>query len=191
MTNRGNYQSYTDKELFVLFNKKNDSAAYTELFNRYWKRLLFVAVQKLEAEDEAEEIVQEVFIRLWNRRGKIELKNSFHTYIAASVKYEILSRIATRQKELKQRIQSDKQSLQASNTTEEWLNFDQTREAIEKAIEQLPEKCQMVFNLSRNEGYTQKQIAEELNISTKTVESHMSKALRFIKLSIQNFLLTF
>lgn len=187
----GNYQSYTDKKLFLLFNYKNDSAAYTELFNRYWKRLLFVAAQKLGAEDEAEEIVQEVFIRLWNRRGKIELQNSFHTYIASCVKYEILTRIATRQKELKLRTQSEKQLLQAANTTEEWLNFDQTREAIEQAIDRLPAKCQMVFNLSRNEGYTQKQIAEELNISTKTVESHMSKALRFIKLSIQNFLLIF
>ncbi|RKD90833.1 RNA polymerase sigma factor [Mangrovibacterium diazotrophicum] len=190
MVIRRNYEHDTDKVLFDLFNKKDDSEAYTELFNRYWEKLIFIAVQRLESEEEAEEIVQEVFIRLWERRGKIELKNSFHTYIASCIKYEIYSKLASKQKELHLNLESAALFASSGNTTEEWLNFHQVRQAIEESVKTLPEKCQLVFNLSRNEGYSQKQIASELNISTKTVESHISKALRTIKLSIQNFLFT-
>ena len=69
-------------------------SAFTELYNRYWNRLLIQALYKLSIEQEAEEVIQDVFMNLWRRRANLKIKNTFHTYIAASVKYEILAHLS-------------------------------------------------------------------------------------------------
>ncbi|HAK28549.1 MAG TPA: RNA polymerase sigma-70 factor, partial [Sphingobacterium sp.] len=76
------------------------------------------------------------------------------------------------------------------NSTEDWLQFEELRVRLDQLVSELPEKCQLVFKLSREEGLTYKQIAEHMNISVKTVETQLSRALKKIRAGIQRFLIT-
>jgi RNA polymerase sigma-70 factor (ECF subfamily) len=180
-----NIQSHNEETLLKLIKQGNDQA-FTELYNRYWQKMLTIAFIKLQNTDDAKEVVQEVFIDIWNRRSHLNIRNSFYTYIATAVKYKVFTKIANRQKELQKR-----QGLSIddkSHITEEWLSFEQLKSDLEKAIVELPEKCRLVFRLSREEGLTGKEIAEKLNLSPKTVETHISKALHHLRSSLRIFM---
>lgn len=182
------YASYDDVELIRCLKTNNNRVAFEELYNRYWKKLLVQALIKLRSEVEAEEVVQDVFIDLWERRENIEIRKTFHTYIASCVKYQILARLARQRKyavfeqELRLAIAEE------VSLTENWMDYETTRRQIEQTVLGLPEKCQLVFRLSREEDRSQKEIAEALGISVKTVEAHISKALKVIRSSVQQFL---
>jgi RNA polymerase sigma-70 factor (family 1) len=178
---------YTDEELIQRMSR-DDERAFRLLYERYWDKLLVHAYLKLGSNGEAEEIVQDAFVGLWRRRGSLQLKNSFYTYISSVVKYEILRRLASR----KAKTDFEKDAIhlyrEEDDSTIQWLNYEDLREQIESTIRSLPEKCRIVFRLSREEGLTERQIAHTLHISPKTVEAHKSKALRVLRTSLAQFL---
>jgi len=178
-----NYQAYSDIDLFQLVSK-DDERAYRTLYDRYWNKLLVHAMLKLRVEEEVEEILQDIFLNLWRRRKTIQIKNTFHTYIASIVKYEILHHLA-RQK-AKNTLEGNVSALYTleDNTTQDWLDFEDLRDQIEASVCSLPEKCQLVFRLSREQGFTEKEIAGALHISLKTVEAHIGKALKKLRSSL-------
>lgn len=184
------YHSYDDAELFLLVKKDNDKA-FRVLYERYWKKLLVQAHLKLQSAQEAEEIVQTIFINLWRRRHAIQLKYSFHTYVAAMLKYEILRQLAINKKEKQYKADVPWLYVAEDNSTSQWLDYEQCRDEIEKEVRLLPEKCQLVFRLSREAGLTEKQIAESLNIAPKTVQAHMGKALKQLRTSLQQLFYLF
>lgn len=184
------YHSYDDAELFLLVKKDNDKA-FRVLYERYWKKLLVQAHLKLQSAQEAEEIVQTIFINLWRRRHAIQLKYSFHTYVAAMLKYEILRQLAINKKEKQYKADVPWLYVAEDNSTRQWLDYEQCRDEIEKEVRLLPEKCQLVFRLSREAGLTEKQIAESLNIAPKTVQAHMGKALKQLRTSLQQLFYLF
>lgn len=178
------YYLYDDENLLSLL-KQDDELAYTELYNRYWERMVTFAYLKLQSGADAKEVVQDVFLDMWNRRSNLQTPGNFHAYIAGSVKYKIFTLLAKRKKEL-----SNYQKLQtrlASRSTEEWLSYDQLREDLEKAVLQLPEKCRLVFKLSRESGLSTSEIASRLQISPKTVENHLTKALFRLRKALRLF----
>ncbi len=182
-----NYSLYNDCELLA-FIRENDEQAFHALYERYWKKILVQALLKLEVQEEAEEMVQTVFMNLWHRRQKIELKHSFATYIAAITKYEILAQLARRKKEDELKKKLSLVCNASDLSTNHWLDYEQLRSELERNVKTLPEKCRLVFQLSRDKGLTEKQIAHTLQISPKTVEAHMGKALRLLRTSLQHFL---
>ncbi|MEL7586458.1 MAG: RNA polymerase sigma-70 factor [Prolixibacteraceae bacterium] len=184
----GKYASYDDVELVRCLKSKDDRAAFEELYNRYWKKLLVQALIKLRSEVEAEEVLQDVFVDLWERRESIEIRKTFHTYMASCVKYQILARLARQRKYAIFEQESRLAVADGVNLTENWMDYETTRRQIEETVLSLPEKCQLVFRLSREEGQSQKEIAEALGISVKTVETHIGKALKVIRSSVQQFL---
>ena len=143
------------------------------------------AYLKLQSTEEAEEIVQKIFINLWRRRQTIQIKYSFHTYVASMLKYEILHRLARINKEKQQQARAPWLHVVADNSTCQWLDYEQLRDEIEKEIQLLPEKCQLVFRLSREAGLSEKQIAESLKIAPKTVQAHLGKALKQLRTALQ------
>jgi RNA polymerase sigma factor (sigma-70 family) len=130
--------------------------------------------------------VQDAFINLWKRRHTVQLRNSFHTYIASVVKYEVMSKLAQRRK---QPVYLDDIAIAPTqdHSTQQWLDFDELHIQMEQTIHTLPDKCQLVFRLSREEGFTARQISETLQISPKTVEAHISKALKILRVSLSSF----
>lgn len=179
--------SYSDPELVAQLKSEDQAtAAFTELYNRYWKRLLTQALYKLGSEEAAEEVLQDVFMNLWRRRQTLQIRHSFHTYIASSVKYEILSRLSKQKAKIEFEQRAQKLYAVRSNDTEQQLDYELTRQQLEETVKTLPEKCQLVYRLSREAGMSEKQIAEELKIAPKTVEAHITKALKTIRGSLQS-----
>lgn len=174
------YKDETDEELFALL-KNNSEKAFDILFKRYWDKLLQTAYIKLQSQEEAEEVVQQVFMDIWNNRLQTELRFTFRTYISAALKYIIFARLAQRKKNIQMPFEQDESEEFVDDSTQQWLNFNDVRNKLEILISQLPEKCEMVFRLSREEGLSNKEIADKLNISTKTVETHITKAIKSIK----------
>lgn len=160
--------------------KQGDEIALTLLYNRYWDKLLAVACHRLNDPEAAEEIVQDVFISLWHRRQQLDIKFTLHTYLSVAVKYKIINEM-DKQHRLRSKEQSILKMVQTEPSAEEYIFERELWERIEANVKQLPEKCQIVFRMSREEGLTNKQIASTLGVAEKTVEAHMSKALREIK----------
>lgn len=170
-------------EVLISMLKDGDLSAVAELYDRYWKILLAKAFDRLKSRQDAEEIVQELFIKIWRRRERIELQFSFKTYIFAALRYEILHHIA------KQQYRKDDISIDNAGYLELWaqeeefhsLEMKELQQQINLIVDSLPEKCRIIFQMSRNEGMSAKKIAEELSLSPRTVETQIGKAIKVLK----------
>jgi RNA polymerase sigma-70 factor (family 1) len=173
--------SLPDNEL-VLLLKEGSEPALTALYLRYWDKLLSVAINRLDDPQEAEECVQDVFFRLWQRREELQLSHNLATYLAVAVKYRVINAM-DKQYRLRNRMERSYSNLARHQvfSAEDYLLEKELQEQITASINKLPEKCRIVFKLSREQGLTHKQIAEELDIAEKTVEAHISKAIKDIR----------
>lgn len=180
--------SLSDNELIELLRDESRQA-FSEIYSRYWKKLFVVAANKSGSAEEAEEIVQDIFISLWNRRQSIEITTSLNAYLAVSVKYRVIKLLARRSQENKYTNHSLSFASEAVNSTEDWLEFEELRSRLEVLVANLPEKCRMVYKSSREDGLSQKQIAEAYGISEKTVEAHIGKALKALRTGLGLILL--
>jgi len=179
-------EEHSDEILFEQLRKDNQGA-FKILYNRYWDKLLQVACTKLKVQEESEEVVQEVFLSIWSNRHKTVLNYSFRTYISAALKYSIYAKIATRSKHENVEIGEEVENQLIDHSTEQHLAFSEIIIQIETLVAQLPEKCQMVFRLSREQGLSTKEISSALDISEKTVEGHITKAVKHIKGNLNGF----
>ena len=177
--------SYTDQELLQLLQQSDDEA-FTTIYLRYWDKLIAVAMHRLGNLEEAREIVQEVFCNLWRRRDDLEITHSLNTYLAAAIKYEIFKRFAVKSRHRRLEQQALKNWQEAADDTLDQLNAHELQSELYTLVKALPEKCRLVFQLSRDKGYTQKQIASELGIAEKTVEAHLSAALRKLRVGLSH-----
>lgn len=173
------YSGHTDEQLVRLL-QNSDEAAFTELYDRYWEKMLIRANMQLQSPEDAEEIVQDIFIRLWRRRESIDIRHTFHTYIASILKYECYHLLAEK-KARKLVTQYGDLPEKMDHSTEQWLDYESLRAELERTVQQLPEKCRIVFRLSREQGLTEKQIAENLQLSPKTIQTQMYRALKKLK----------
>lgn len=173
----------TDSELTDLL-KTDGYTAFSEIYNRYWDKLFVVANNRLQDRQEAEEAVQHIFVALWNRRAKLELTYSMATYLSVAVKYQVFTRIAKKKREKTYAQTLQLQVALGAETTSDWLSEKELKWKIEQCVQALPAKCKIVFQLSRKEHMTNAQIAAQLNISEKTVEGHVTKALNSLRNSL-------
>jgi RNA polymerase sigma-70 factor (family 1) len=176
------WSSYSDQELVQML-RDGSHPAFTELYDRYWEQMLAIAFAKLRSTTEAKEVVQTVFIQLWKRREQLHINYSFATYLSAAVRYQVINNLQAQYKSRHSDIEATDELL----TDKDWLDNFEIREYLERSISQLPEKCQLVFRLSKQLGLSQKEVADQLNISEKTVEAHLSAARRSLRLSLRQF----
>jgi RNA polymerase sigma-70 factor, ECF subfamily len=173
------------KEIFEKI-KSGDERSFEQLFLNYFKPLCSYAFRFTNETEAAEEIVQDFFVRLWEKRMAIEIDSSLNNYMFRSVKNHCLNLI--QHNKIKNRY--SEKIKEASNPTIEPSQFfiePELIEKIEKAISLLPEKRREVFRLSREEGLKYKEIAEKLNISVKTVEAQMGFALKFLREQLNDY----
>ncbi len=181
------YQLYDDKLLLEMISK-NDELAFTEMYNRFWKKIFAVAYNRLQEVETAEDIVHDVFASLWANRHTIEI-DALENYMATAAKYMVFAKLKK-----KERLRTYSATLQApviEMTIENTLHYQRILEMVKKEVEKLPEKCRLIFKCSRNEGKSVKQIAQELHLSPKTVENQLNKALKQLKLVARPFLSLF
>ncbi|RAJ08261.1 RNA polymerase sigma-70 factor (ECF subfamily) [Chitinophaga skermanii] len=174
-------KQYTDRELLGLL-QAGDHHAFSELYRRYWDKLFYIAAKKLQENEEAESIVQDVFVDLWQRREQLNIE-TLEGYLVVAVKYRMINYLAKQDRAKHYRQHLAQQVSLTDSYTEEWISFEDLREWLKKMVSGLPEKCRMAYQL-REEGYSQKEIAEHMQISEKTVETHITRALKTIRTSI-------
>ena len=172
-----------DKTLIVQL-KNNNVEAFDRLFEKYSDKLYNFSFSILKNEEDAKEIVQEVFFRLWNERKKIDADKSLKSLLF-TITYRII--IDYFRKQLKER--DFRKSLPKyffDNYCEQknHIDCDTLKKEINKAVEGLPAKRQAIYRLSREKGLSHKKIAARLDIEEKTVENHINLALKYIKTSI-------
>ena len=177
--------AYHDNQLLLLL-KSDDEAAFTEIYHRYWQKLFIVAMHRLANAEEAREIVQDIFCNLWKRRQSLQLDHSLNTYLSTAVKYEVINRLARHHRQQRLHNQLSKEWLEASKDTENQLQFNELQDQLAALVRTLPEKCRIIFQLSREKGYSQKKIASELGIAEKTVEAHLANALRKLRVGLSH-----
>jgi RNA polymerase sigma-70 factor (ECF subfamily) len=173
----------SDGELLDLL-KSGDHAAFTLIYNRYWDKLYAVAYNRLADEHEAEEAVQNIFLDLWKRKETLELTHRLATYLSVAIKYHVFTRLAQLRREKLRTEQLKIGAVEGVETTAEWLSERELKKRLGECVNNLPEKCRIVFLLSREQHLSNKQIGEELGISEKTVEGHITKALTTLKGSL-------
>lgn len=173
------YERLKDNELTALL-KQGDENAFQLIYNRYWSRMYAAASKRLNDPAEAEELVQDIFLGLWRRRETFELRAGFDQYLGVAVKFEVITRRAKRVKEqaaigeLAARAQTHDRATAQMEMTELWKQLEQT-------VNSLPPKCKLVFKLSRQHHYSNKETAAVLNISEKAVEKHITTALKVLR----------
>ncbi|WP_205508867.1 RNA polymerase sigma factor [Longitalea arenae] len=180
------YCTYTDEALIELL-RKNDHKAFAELYERYWDKLFFLAGKKLDDLYEAEHIVQDIFLDLWNRRTELDIHESLGGYLVVAVKYRIINAQAKRYKQSVRQKENAGSLPQHDNSTEHWLTLRELQDSLHHQLARLPEKCALAFSL-RDDGLSYKQIAAEMNISEKTVEMHISRAFKALRTSLGSFI---
>lgn len=182
------YQSYNNSILLDLLSK-DDEFAFTELYERYWKKLFAIAYKRLSETQSAEDIVHDVFASLWTNRKKNQIE-SLENYLATATKYMVLAKIKMKARE-RNYLNVFPQTPVFELPVEASLHYKRLLEIIKTEVENLPEKCRLIFNYSRNEGMPVRQIAEKLHLSPKTVENQLNKALKHLKLATRIFLNSF
>lgn len=186
--NMSKYAVFSDHELLVM-TAADDQDAYAELFDRYWEKMLSVAYSKIRDKDEAEEIVQDIFVSIWCRRQKLSSITSVGHYLAVAVKYQVIKVLARQNLQKKYIEHRIRLVNELTPQTPDWIEFEELKARLGKLVADLPEVSRIVYTLSREEGYTQKQIAEELNITEKAVENRLRRALKSIRSGLDHLLL--
>lgn len=175
------YNQLADQELIVFLNK-GDQLAFAQIYDRYKFILHAHAVNKLRDREEARDIIQEVFTYLWSKHDSIKISGSLSGYLYGAVRHAILNKI-TRNQVQEKYLDSLKEFSAVGNVlTDHRIRENQLREQIEREISMLPPKMRAVFQLSRNERLSHREIAWKLEISEQTVSKQITNALRILKL---------
>ncbi|RLD19202.1 MAG: RNA polymerase sigma-70 factor [Bacteroidetes bacterium] len=178
-----------DNELWQRI-KRDDNDALKTLFYSHFKTLAAIGQRISGDPDEGKDIAQKVFIQLWEKRDTIHIEGDIRSY---------LKRMAINEALAQKRTVLRKQELQTNIEVANYVNPDgeeqviagELQESVDRAVEALPEKCGEVFKLSRYEDLSYKEIGETLNISVKTVESHMGRALRQLREALKTYMSIF
>lgn len=174
------YLAQTDVELIASL-REDDSQAFAEIYQRYWQKLLAIAYHHSKDKIIAEEIVQEVFIGLWNRRNELHI-DKLSAYLATAVKLSVFKQYV-RQKRRNQ-IKEETADPLLTSWDEEKIYSRFLQQHINGIVDVLPEKCRLVFRLSREEGLSIPEVAQRMGIAEKTAEAHLTKALKVLKLRL-------
>lgn len=166
--------------------RHDDKIAFKAIYDRYNKKIYFYSLKYLGNSSEAEELVQSVFINVWENRGSLDPDNSIKNYIyksAVNYIYNYLKKKAIRARFIESQIGKGET---LSNLTYEEVFFHDLEKSINSIVGSLPSQQQKIFELSRYEGLTNKEIAGKLDISVRTVENQMYRALKIIRDSLKN-----
>ncbi|PTS97111.1 RNA polymerase subunit sigma-70 [Pedobacter sp. HMWF019] len=180
------YRKLSDNELIILFREGNE-LAYIEIYNRYVVSLTDFAESKLYSFEDARDLIQDLFTSLWTERDTIQINEHLKAYLFAAVRYQVINKI---RKNIVRRDYAEKlKSLSpAYCSLDEELNARELDTTIRKRLSQLPEKTKSIYQRSREQNKTIKEIAEEFKVSDQTVKNQISIALKHLRESLSMFL---
>ncbi|MCG8308077.1 MAG: RNA polymerase sigma-70 factor [Cytophagales bacterium] len=175
------------KKLIREFAVSDNERSFEAFFNHYYPRLFRFALFILNSELLAEEAVSDIFLKVWKSRSRLPDIDNIDYYLFTSVRNQSLSYLKQRNIEKLQVIEFDDFSLIHKIHPESELLDRELIEKVNAAVEKLPPKCQLIFRLSRDEGFKYEEIAEILELSKSTVKNQMTKALKKIKEELSSY----
>lgn len=175
-----------DEQVLLQSLQQNDRSALKVLFDTYYTELCKTAYRLLKDPDQVEDTVQQVFIRFWEKRGQLKIESSLQAYLHRMTINESIAYLRKQKRRAEQELPQNQGDL--APDVETTFLTSELQEHILKAIAQLPPACQAIFRLSRMEGLSYKEIAAKQQLSIKTVENQMGKALRILRVELSNYL---
>lgn len=180
------FRGLTDEILLRLL-KAGDERAFKEIYSRYWKVLFEAAYRRVASKEIAKELVQIVFLRIWEKRQATYI-NHLQSYLLTAIKNSVINYIESTVVHKKYLQHVINTTAGVCHTAESTLNFNELSQAIEKAIGMLPDKTRHIFRLSRFDNLSIREIAASMNISEKAVEYHITQSLKALRLSLKEYL---
>ena len=180
--------SVTDPDIIPKIAQGNKSAFET-LFKSHYANLCGYAVKYVWEPDEAEEIVQDLFFNLWNKRSSLYISSSIESYLFRAVRNACLNYLKHRKVRENYAVAAQENHNPGLRLNDNPIETLELQKRIDEAIDALPPERKKVFMLSRHEGLKYKEIADALGISVKTVEAQMGKALKFLKEELKEFMI--
>lgn len=177
------YKKLSDQELLVLI-KEEDHLAYEEVYHRYYFLLFTHAYKKVNRADEAKDVIQDVFTKLWSNRNNLSAAN-LAGYLYTAVRNKVFDLYAHERVKLNY-VQSFQNYITNHhiNPADHLIREKQLVSAIDQEIEQLPPKMRRIFELSRKENLSHSEIAQQLKTSENNVSKHVNNAIRILKLKL-------
>lgn len=179
----GNYHELTDDELAVLL-RSGDNRAYTEIYNRYHGKLYVHVFHRLNSREDTKDLLHDLFISLWKNHASLILNTTLAAYLYTAARYRVFDFIA--HKKVAYKYYSSLRDFVESGEyyTDHKVREAQLKASIAREIEALPAKMREIFNLSRVEHLSHKQIAEKLNLSEQTVKKQVTNALKVLRVKL-------
>ena len=167
--------------------KEGDITEFEALFKEYYQRLCDFGIKYVKNIEQAEEVIQDTFYNIWKNRETLNIKTSLKAYLYTAVRNNCLQELRTRSLNIKYESYYKSHYVNESISPVDELNAKELSKVINKALNSLPERCRVIFQMSRNEGLKYHEIAEKLAISIKTVEANMGKALKHFRLCLKEY----
>lgn len=180
----GKYDGLNDRELISLL-QQDDEGALRPIYDNYIRQLHYFILRTAKSRQLAEDVVQDVFIKVWDNRMQIDSEQPFKPYLYTIAKRHLLNLLKRVQHEAYIVEEMRKNTSPVENTTDMTIDFQESNVAITEAIDKLPSQCREVFLRCKIKGQSYRQAAEELGITEGTVNSQMVKALRSIRMHMQ------
>ncbi|AYN69709.1 RNA polymerase sigma-70 factor [Euzebyella marina] len=170
---------FNDNTLLIQNLKNGDEKAYEYLVDNYHHRLCVYANSLVNDHDHAEDIVQNVFIRTWERRHNLKSNFTIKSFLYKSVHNEFIDQY--RKKKSVTALEKKYIEELERFTEKDEVFFERLLNLVQREIQNLPPKCRKIFLMSKQEGFTNVEIAEQLNVSIKTIEYHITKAFAILR----------
>jgi RNA polymerase sigma-70 factor (family 1) len=177
----------SDQQVFLAI-QSGQTPAFEMLFKTYYQPLCRYATSYLKDADGAEEIVQAAFIGLWEKRKSITIETSLKSYLYRAIRNSCLNELKHEQVKQKYFANESLKGEAQSAPADHLAIHEELEDKIRAAIQTLPEQCRLIFTMSRFEELKYQEIADQLNLSVKTVENQMGKALKIMRVQLKEYL---
>ncbi len=175
-------------EILLIRLRSGDEAAFRVIYERYWKKLYSVARRKIESLDAVEELVQDIFLKVWERRRESRIEQ-LDAYLFTAVRYATINHIKSTVIHEKYVDYAYAHLPEGASTTDDQMDLDELIEAVDKQLNELPEKTSQIFRLNRLEYRSIKEISAQLQVPERTVEYHLSQAIKALRVYLRDYIL--
>lgn len=183
-----NKQIYLEQLAFIQKLRAGEESAYELLFKNYYTELIMYANKYLSDFDLSKETVQDLFVNLYEKRHNLDINLSIKSYLYRAIQNRCINRLNSRKTHEKYIDYIKSLPSNEGNKTENEFERNELEIALFEAIDELPPKCRMIFKMNRFEGFSNGEIAERLELSKRTVETQITKALKLLRAKLSPIL---
>jgi RNA polymerase sigma-70 factor, ECF subfamily len=188
MYNHNIHTLNTDSKFLIDRLKNGNETAYELLFKEYYKVLVIFASKYLKDVEASKELVQELFVHIYEKRENLDINSSLKSYLFRSVHNRSINLINSKKIREKYAEHYNQTTDIKQNTLEQDVNASELESALHTAINELPPRCKVIFKMNRFDGLSNNEIAEKLTLSKRTVETQISKALKILRVKLEPYM---